>query len=242
MGVPKQVSEPNVLTIHQLNQSYGQSRTLWDLDFTMKDGTITCVMGRNGVGKTTFMKCILGLESIDSGEISLAGAPIHGLNTENRVRRGIGYVPQGREIFSSLTVEENLTIALGARRDKIKSVPDRIYDLFPVLKDMRSRRGGDLSGGQQQQLAIGRALVIEPDLLILDEPNEGIQPNIVQQIGDVLLQLNRDENLTIILVEQKLAFAKRLGQLFYLMDKGSCVAEGKMSALSDELISKYLAV
>ncbi len=212
------------------------------MDFSVLEGTITCVMGRNGVGKTTLVKCILGLEPINSGEITLSGEVIHHLNTENRVRRGIGYVPQGREIFSSLTVEENLIIALGARRDKLKKIPERVYELFPVLKEMGSRRGGDLSGGQQQQLAIGRALVSEPDLLILDEPNEGIQPNIVQQIGEVLLQLNKDEKLTIILVEQKLTFARRLGQLFYLMDKGRCVAEGDMTSLGDELIEKYLAV
>ena len=212
------------------------------MDFSVLEGTITCVMGRNGVGKTTLVKCILGLEPINSGEITLSGEVIHHLNTENRVRRGIGYVPQGREIFSSLTVEENSIIALGARRDKLKKIPERVYELFPVLKEMGSRRGGDLSGGQQQQLAIGRALVSEPDLLILDEPNEGIQPNIVQQIGEVLLQLNKDEKLTIILVEQKLTFARRLGQLFYLMDKGRCVAEGDMTSLGDELIEKYLAV
>ncbi len=212
------------------------------MDFSVLEGTITCVMGRNGVGKTTLVKCILGLEPINSGEITLSGEVIHHLNTENRVRRGIGYVPQGREIFSSLTVEENLIIALGARRDKLKKIPERVYELFPVLKEMGSRRGGDLSGGQQQQLAVGRALVSEPDLLILDEPNEGIQPNIVQQIGEVLLQLNKDEKLTIILVEQKLTFARRLGQLFYLMDKGRCVAEGDMTSLGDELIEKYLAV
>ena len=212
------------------------------MDFSVLEGTITCVMGRNGVGKTTLVKCILGLEPINSGEITLSGEVIHHLNTENRVRRGIGYVPQGREIFSSLTVEENLVIALGARRDKLKKIPERVYELFPVLKEMGSRRGGDLSGGQQQQLAIGRALVSEPDLLILDEPNEGIQPNIIQQIGEVLLQLNKDEKLTIILVEQKLTFARRLGQLFYLMDKGRCVAEGDMTSLGDELIEKYLAV
>ena len=231
-----------MLAIKQLNHSYGQSRALWDLDFSVPEGTITCVMGRNGVGKTTLVKCILGLEPINSGEITLSGEVIHHLNTENRVRRGIGYVPQGREIFSSLTVEENLIIALGARRDKLIKIPERVYELFPVLKEMGSRRGGDLSGGQQQQLAIGRALVSEPDLLILDEPNEGIQPNIVQQIGEVLLQLNKDEKLTIILVEQKLTFARRLGQLFYLMDKGRCVAEGDMTSLGDELIEKYLAV
>ncbi|MEE3300323.1 MAG: urea ABC transporter ATP-binding subunit UrtE [Pseudomonadota bacterium] len=231
-----------MLAVKQLNHSYGQSRALWDLDFSALEGTITCVMGRNGVGKTTLVKCILGLEPIDSGEITLGGEAIHHLNTENRVRRGIGYVPQGREIFSSLTVEENLASALGARRDKLKTIPDRVYDLFPVLKEMGSRRGGDLSGGQQQQLAVGRALVSEPDLLILDEPNEGIQPNIVQQIGGVLLQLNKDENLTIILVEQKLTFARRLGQLLYLMDKGRCVAEGDMASLGDDLIKKFLAV
>ena len=231
-----------MLEIKQLNHSYGQSRALWDLDFSVPEGTITCVMGRNGVGKTTLVKCILGLEPINSGEITLSGEVIHHLNTENRVRRGIGYVPQGREIFSSLTVEENLIIPLGARRDKLKKIPERVYELFPVLKEMGSRRGGDLSGGQQQQLAVGRALVSEPDLLILDEPNEGIQPNIVQQIGEVLLQLNKDEKLTIILVEQKLTFARRLGQLFYLMDKGRCVAEGDMTSLGDELIEKYLAV
>ena len=231
-----------MLEINQLNHSYGQSRALWDLDFSVPEGTITCVMGRNGVGKTTLVKCILGLEPINSGEITLSGEVIHHLNTENRVRRGIGYVPQGREIFSSLTVEENLIIALGARRDKLKKIPERVYELFPVLKEMGSRRGGDLSGGQQQQLAVGRALVSEPDLLILDEPNEGIQPNIVQQIGEVLLQLNKDEKLTIILVEQKLTFARRLGQLFYLMDKGRCVAEGDMTSLGDELIEKYQAV
>ena len=157
-----------MLAIKQLNHSYGQSRALWDLDFSVPEGTITCVMGRNGVGKTTLVKCILGLEPINSGEITLSGEVIHHLNTENRVRRGIGYVPQGREIFSSLTVEENLIIALGARRDKLKKIPERVYELFPVLKEMGSRRGGDLSGGQQQQLAVGRALVSEPDLLILD--------------------------------------------------------------------------
>lgn len=231
-----------MLTISQLNHSYRQSRTLWDLDFTAPRGTITCVMGRNGVGKTTLVKCILGLEEIQSGQIFLGDKEIHNLNTETRVRMGIGYVPQGREIFSGLSVEENLTIALGARRDKLKKIPERIYDLFPVLKEMKNRRGGDLSGGQQQQLAIGRALVIDPALLILDEPNEGIQPNIVQQIGAVLLQLNKDENLTIILVEQKLAFARRLGQLYYLMDKGRCVAQGEMDSLDDDTIKKYLAV
>ncbi|MES3007766.1 MAG: urea ABC transporter ATP-binding subunit UrtE [Pseudomonadota bacterium] len=230
------------LRISGLNQSYGQSHTLWDLDFTAAQGSITCVMGRNGVGKSTLMKTVMGLQSASSGEISFFGQNIERVNTEARVRLGIGYVPQGREIFSSLSVEENLIIALGARRDKVRKVPERIYELFPVLKDMRRRRGGDLSGGQQQQLAIGRALVIEPTLLILDEPNEGIQPNVVQQIGDVLLRLNREEKLTIILVEQKLPFARRLGQLYFLMDKGRSVSQGPMDALDADLVSRYLSV
>ena len=230
------------LSIVGVNQSYSQSHTLWDLDFTAAQGSITCVMGRNGVGKSTLMKSVMGLLPLSSGEITFFGQRIERLTTEARVRIGIGYVPQGREIFSSLTVEENLIIALGARRDRVNKVPERIYELFPVLKDMRRRRGGDLSGGQQQQLAIGRALVIEPTLLILDEPNEGIQPNVVQQIGDVLLRLNSEENLTIILVEQKLPFARRLGQLYYLMDKGRCVSQGAMSALDDQIVSRYLSV
>ncbi len=230
------------LRISGLNQSYGQSHTLWDLDFTAAQGSITCVMGRNGVGKSTLMKTVMGLQSVSSGEISFFGQNIERVKTEARVRLGIGYVPQGREIFSSLSVEENLIIALGARRDKVRKVPERIYELFPVLKDMRRRRGGDLSGGQQQQLAIGRALVIEPTLLILDEPNEGIQPNVVQQIGDVLLRLNREEKLTIILVEQKLPFARRLGQLYFWMDKGRSVSQGPMDALDADLVSRYLSV
>jgi urea transport system ATP-binding protein len=230
------------LKIVGMNQSYGQSHTLWDLDFTATQGSITCVMGRNGVGKSTLMKSVMGLLPLGSGEVEFFGERIEKFTTETRVRMGVGYVPQGREIFSSLSVEENLIIALGARRDKVKKVPERIYELFPVLKDMRKRRGGDLSGGQQQQLAIGRALVIEPKLLILDEPNEGIQPNVVQQIGDVLLRLNDDEDLTIILVEQKLPFARRLGQLYYLMDKGRGVSKGEMSKLDDALVKQYLSV
>lgn len=231
-----------MIEFKKVNQLYGSSQILWDLDFKIEPGSITCLMGRNGVGKTTALKALMGLLPTQSGQIHYGDQDITSWNAERRPREGIGYVPQGRDIFPQLTVEENLRIGLACRTDKSRKVPDKIFDLFPVLHDMKSRRGGDLSGGQQQQLAIGRALVIEPKVLILDEPNEGIQPNIVQQIGDVILQLNKQENLTVLLVEQKLGFARRVGDNFTLMVKGSVVATGAMTDLDDELISKHLAV
>jgi len=194
------------------------------------------------MGKTTLLNSIMGLIPVSSGDIVFDQQNITKQAAELRAKMQIGYVPQGRDIFSQLTVEENLLIGLGARKDKVRKVPERIYELFPVLKDMLRRRGGDLSGGQQQQLAIGRALSLDPKLLILDEPCEGIQPNIVHQIGDVILQLNKEENLTVLLVEQKLPFARRVGQYFTIMDKGRSVANGKMSELNDELIQKHLKV
>jgi urea transport system ATP-binding protein len=231
-----------MLSIQNASQLYGGTQILWDLSMEIAPGSRTCIMGRNGVGKTTLLKCIMGLLPLRSGHIRLDGRDIANKAAELRPRIGIGYVPQGREIFPQLTVEENLQIGLGARRDRVRKIPERIYELFPVLKDMRRRRGGDLSGGQQQQLAIGRALVLEPTLLILDEPNEGIQPNIVAEIGDILLRLNRDEKLTIVLVEQKLAFARRIGEHFVLMEKGRVVASGEMTGLDANLISRHLAV
>ncbi len=231
-----------MIQFDKVNQLYGSSQILWDLNLNIRSGSVTCVMGRNGVGKTTALKVLMGLLPTKTGEILYEGEDITAWNAERRAHEGIGYVPQGRDIFAQLTVEENLKIGLACRKDKAKKVPSKIFDLFPVLHDMRTRRGGDLSGGQQQQLAIGRALVIEPKVLILDEPNEGIQPNIVQQIGDVILQLNKQEQLTVLLVEQKLGFARRVGSHFTLMEKGSAVASGSMSDLSDELIAKHLAV
>ena len=231
-----------MLDIQNVNQLYGGTQILWGLSMNIEAGSRTCIMGRNGVGKTTLLKCIMGLLPVRNGSIQLDGKNIANTAAELRPRFGIGYVPQGREIFPQLTVEENLQIGLGARRDKVRKIPERIYELFPVLKDMRRRRGGDLSGGQQQQLAIGRALVLEPTTLILDEPNEGIQPNIVAEIGDILLRLNREEKLTIILVEQKLAFARRIGEHFFLMEKGRVVASGEMANLNADLIGRHLAV
>jgi urea transport system ATP-binding protein len=161
---------------------------------------------------------------------------------EARARLGIGYVPQGREIFSHLTVEENLRVGLGIRAGGPRSIPDKIFELFPVLKTMLGRRGGDLSGGQQQQLAIGRALVLEPKLLILDEPTEGIQPNIVHEIGDVILRLNKDAGVTVLLVEQKLPFARRIASEYRILEKGRCVAGGPIAGLTDEVVHAHLSV
>src|SRR3989454_12425008 len=199
-------------------------------------------MGRNGMGKTTLLKCIMGLQATSSGDITFNGTDLLNRPAEERARLGIGYVPQGREIFSHLTVEENLRVGLGVRKNGTRSIPPHVYDLFPVLKRMRRRRGGDLSGGQQQQLAIARALVIEPGLLVLDEPTEGIQPNLVHQIGDILLTLNRDAGVTLLLVEQQLRFARRVASDFRLLEKGRCVAGGPIDDLTDELVREHLSV
>ena len=229
-----------MLSLKEINQFYGESHTLWDLGFELAKGSCVCLMGRNGVGKTTLLKSIMGLLPIYSGEIVFNGRNIAGLSAEARAGLGIGYVPQGREIFPQLTVEENLRTGLIASRHK--TIPERVYELFPVLKEMGHRRGGDLSGGQQQQLAIGRALVLEPSLLILDEPTEGIQPNIVAEIGDIIQRLNREQGITVLLVEQKLPFARRVGERFVIMDRGRVTAGGAMSELSDTLVHEYLTV
>lgn len=231
-----------MLDVKQLNQYYGESHTLWDLDMHVSAGQCTVLMGRNGVGKTTLLQCIMGLLPARDGEIQYQDDNLLKYDAERRANLGIGYVPQGRQIFPLLTVEENLLIGLPARRDKIRTIPPFIFELFPVLKDMLGRRGGDLSGGQQQQLAIGRALVLDPKLLILDEPTEGIQPNIVQEIGDIIRKLNTEIGLTVLLVEQKLPFARRVGDRYCILDRGRRVAEGKMDTLNDELVQRYLTV
>lgn len=236
-----------MISMQNINLHYGSSQILWDLNLDIQAGSCTCIMGRNGVGKTTLLKALMGLLPLSSGEILLqqdnnSAAKLHQQSAEKRAYAGIGYVPQGRDIFPMLTVEENLKIGLPVRKDGAKKIPDKIFQLFPVLADMLQRRGGDLSGGQQQQLAIGRALVLDPKVLILDEPNEGIQPNIVKQIGDVITQLNQEEQLTVILVEQKLGFARRVAKEFRLMEKGRIVHADQMDKLSDILIKQYLAV
>lgn len=231
-----------LLKLVGVNQFYGASHTLWDIDLSIPREQCTCIMGRNGVGKTTLLQCIMGLLSIESGEIIYQGEAIQDQSAEQRAPRGVGYVPQGRQIFPLLSVEENLQIGLPSRRDSLKKIPEKIFELFPVLHEMRNRRGGDLSGGQQQQLAIGRALVLDPKLLILDEPTEGIQPNIVTEIGDVIQLLVREMGVTVLLVEQKLPFARRVADRFCILDRGRKVAEDNIGQLSDELVRSYLTV
>jgi urea transport system ATP-binding protein len=231
-----------MLKIRALDQYYGESHTLWDLNIDVPEGECTCVMGRNGVGKTTLMECIMGLLPLRGGAMEFDGTELAALPAERRANLGIGYVPQGRQIFPLLSVEENLQIGLPARRDRVRQIPEFIYELFPVLQEMRDRRGGDLSGGQQQQLAIGRALVLDPKLLILDEPTEGIQPNIVHEIGDIIRRLNRDIGLTVLLVEQKLPFARKVADRFTILDRGRLAASGTMDQLTDDLVHEYLTV
>lgn len=231
-----------MLDLQGINQYYGESHTLRDVALSVPQGSCTCLMGRNGVGKSTLLKVLMGLLPAASGSIRFQDKEYKGALPEERARNGIGYVPQGREIFPQLTVEENLRIGLYAGREKSQRIPDLVYEIFPVLKQMLRRRGGDLSGGQQQQLAIGRALVLRPILLVLDEPTEGIQPNIVREIGDVILRLNREASLTVLLVEQKIAFARRVAERFSILDKGRTVASGEMSGLNDGLVNQYLRV
>lgn len=230
-----------MLNVSELSQYYGESRTLWDVDLSVEEGKCMCLMGRNGVGKTTLLKAVMGLLKVSSGTIRLEKTALEHTPPETRAKLGIGYVPQGREIFPQLSVGENLEIGLLGRPDKSTSPMDKIFELFPVLKEMLHRRGGDLSGGQQQQLAIGRALALSPKLLILDEPTEGIQPNVVSQIGDVLIRL-RQEGMTILLVEQKLKFARRVADEFTILDRGRAVATGTMGELSEQLVKQYLVV
>jgi len=231
-----------LLKVENLNQFYGESHTLWDVNLNVLAGSCTCLMGRNGVGKTTLLKSIMGLLPVESGSINLDGDELKNKPVELRAYKGIGYVPQGREIFTQLSVEENLRVGLLARGDGLKEIPDFVFEIFPALKQMLNRRGGDLSGGQQQQLAIGRALTLDPKLLILDEPTEGIQPNIVHEIGDIIIRLNKEKRLTILLVEQKLPFARRVAQNFCILDKGRSVAADDMENLGEEIINRHLTV
>ncbi|HKP56819.1 MAG TPA: urea ABC transporter ATP-binding subunit UrtE [Polyangiales bacterium] len=229
-----------MLRVEGLNQFYGQSHTLWDVSFDVEEGSCMCVMGRNGVGKTTLMRVIMGLLKAKSGSVKFEGKELVGRAAEVRPRVGIAYVPQGREIFAQLSVEENLRVGLVTGRHK--DIPESVFKWFPVLKEMLHRRGGDLSGGQQQQLALGRALALDPKLLILDEPTEGIQPNIVQQIGDTVTRLRKEAGIAVLLVEQKLGFARKMAERFTILDRGRSVAGGPMTDLNDSLVQRYLAV
>jgi urea transport system ATP-binding protein len=230
-----------MLQIEKLSASYGESRILRDVDLDVGPGEVVCLMGRNGVGKTTLLKSLMGLLPPRSGRVLLDGQDVTRTSPDVRARRGIGYVPQGRDIFPRLTVLENLQVGLLANPNRPRAVPDHIYDYFPALKGMLHRKGGVLSGGQQQQLAIARALVADPRLLVLDEPTEGIQPSIIALIGRVLQALKETGRVAVLLVEQYFEFALKLADRCYVMEKGAIVMHGRSDELDTDAIKPYLA-
>jgi urea transport system ATP-binding protein len=236
------VMDSPYLEVSGLEFSYGEVKVLHGLDFNLSPQSIGCVMGRNGVGKTTFLRNLVGLENATAGKISINGKDSTKLEAHERACNGIGYVPQGRQIFPLLTVEENLLVALEAAGSDEKSIPASIYETFPVLHQMRKRRGGDLSGGQQQQLAIGRALVTRPKFLVLDEPTEGIQPNVITMIGEVIRRLVDEQGMTILLVEQYVDFVRKYSDSFAVMNRGRFVAQGSVDELDSSTIHKHLSV
>ena len=230
-----------MLTIEGLNVSYGDSQVLWDVHLTVPPGQVVCLLGRNGVGKTTLLKSIMGLLTPRSGSITFDGQELTRLSPDQRARRGIGYVPQGRDIFPDLTVQENLRLGLVARAVPNGTIPTEIFQRFPGLQTMLARKGGLLSGGQQQQLAIARALVTQPTLLLLDEPTEGIQPSIILEIEAAIQRLKQEGRIAILLVEQYLDFARRLADQISVMEQGAIVLEGKMQELQEDVVKRYLA-
>ncbi len=231
-----------MLALTDVNSFYDRSHVLHDVSLAVGDRQILSVLGRNGTGKTTLLRTLMGLTDRSTGRIALAGADIGAAPTHRRARAGIGYVPQGRQIIPDFTVKENILMGAFARPDGRQTIPDLVPALFPYLTQNLSRPGGLLSGGQQQQLAIARALASQPKVLLLDEPTEGIQPNIVAEIEAVILRLNREEGLTIVLVEQNIPFARRAGDVFAILEKGRVAASGPRDALSDDLIHAHLAV
>lgn len=232
-----------MLEVKDVNQFYGGSHILRDVSLSAPIGECTVVLGRNGVGKTTLLKCLMGILPIKSGQILLNGKDISKLSPEQRVREGLAYVPQGRDIFSTLTVEENILIGMAKFSGaKTRKVPEHLYEIFPVLDEMRHRRGGDLSGGQQQQLAIARALASEPRVLILDEPTEGIQPSIIKDIGKVIRKLADAGDMSIVLVEQFYDFAEELADGYTVMARGQVVAQGIGSEMPKKGIRELVAI
>ncbi len=232
-----------MLEVKTINQYYGGSHILRDVSLTVPVGECSVILGRNGVGKTTLLKCLMGVLPIKSGQILLDGKDISKLSPENRVRAGMAYVPQGRDIFSTLTVEENILIGMAKfKGSKAKKVPNHLYEIFPVLDEMSQRRGGDLSGGQQQQLAIARALASEPRVLILDEPTEGIQPSIIKDIGRVIRRLADQGDMAIILVEQFYDFAEELADNYTVMSRGQVIAQGMGSDMPEKGIRELVAI
>jgi len=232
-----------MLEVKEINQFYGGSHILRDVSFQAPVGECSVVLGRNGVGKTTFLKCLMGILPIKSGQILLDGKDIAKMSPEQRVRAGLAYVPQGRDIFSTLTVEENILIGMAKFSGaKTRKVPSHLYEIFPVLDEMKHRRGGDLSGGQQQQLAIARALASEPSVLILDEPTEGIQPSIIKDIGRVIRKLADQGEMAIVLVEQFYDFAEELADNYTVMARGQVIAQGHGAEMPEKGIRELVAI
>ena len=232
-----------MLKVEKLNQYYGSSHTLRDVSFEVHTGAVTALLGRNGVGKTTLLKCLMGVVPVAAGSVTLDGQEVTKLPPFARVRLGMGYVPQGREIFPRLTVEENLMMGLASRKGgAAKDIPAEIYEMFPVLQSMKNRRGGDLSGGQQQQLAIGRALAMKPKLLILDEPTEGIQPSIIKDIERVIQALSARGEMAILLVEQYYDFARELADHYVVLQRGEVVKHGAGADMETDGVRRYLSV
>ena len=234
--------EVPVLKVDAINLHYGAAQALRGVSVTAKAGEVTCVLGRNGVGKTSLLRAICGHQPISGGSMTWNGESIAGLPSYERVRRGIGFVPQGREIFPLLTVRENLETGFAPLKRADRTIPDEIFQLFPVLKDMLRRRGGDLSGGQQQQLAIGRALVMRPKLLVLDEPTEGIQPSIIKDIGRAIDYLRKKGDMAILLVEQYFEFARDLADRYAVMDRGQVVLSGTRAEMVEADVRRRLSV
>ncbi len=241
---PKPASDPATakLQLKGVDAGYDESLILRGVDIEVPQSQVVSLLGRNGVGKTTTLRTIMGIVKTSTGVVSFDSVSINDVSTERRARGGIAYVPQGRDIFSNLSVWENLKVSLSIHKKAGLAHLDEVFELFPVLKDMRNRKGGVLSGGQQQQLAIGRALLTNPSLLLLDEPTEGIQPSIIDQIEDAILYLKEKHKMSILLVEQYLDFAKAVSDRFYIMERGSVVEKGSIKELSDEIIAKYLSV
>lgn len=235
------VTQP-LLDLVNVTAGYGQTPVLFDVDISVAEGEIACLLGRNGVGKTTLLRSIIGLNAVTSGSIYFNDTDITKAPTYKRARKGIAYIPQGREIIPFLTVLDNLKMGFSASGKKTKRIPSEIFDFFPMLKEHLQRQGGLLSGGQQQQLAIARGVMCNPKIMLLDEPTEGIQPSIVQEIEDTLRRINLEKGITIIVVEQKIEFARKLAQKFFIMEKGAIVEKGKTDKLTDSLLHRYLAV
>jgi urea transport system ATP-binding protein len=231
-----------MLRLNNISVAYDGSRILREVNLSVPGHSLVCLMGRNGVGKTTTLKAVVGLVRVLSGTVTLAGQDLGSLKPDQRARLGIGYVPQGRDIFPHLTVWENLKLSLVVHKARANGQIDRVLDLFPILKEMLQRKGGVLSGGQQQQLAIARALLTDPKILILDEPTEGIQPNIIDHIGESLLKIKQEGRISILLVEQYLDFCLAVADRFYIMDRGAIVADGPITHLNNDIVRRHLTV